>query len=105
MIITEVSAQVFRTTTRRHSDSAGHAHPGPPHQVEQAILTIRTEDGQEGHSFTAPEIVRPHVIDKFVKKVLIGQDYRDREKLLPRSSRIGRWLSSIVHFGISQAAR
>lgn len=81
MIITEVSAQVFRTTTRRHSDSAGHAHPGPPHQVEQAILTIRTEDGHEGHSFTAPEIVRPHVIDKFVKKVLIGQDYRDREKL------------------------
>jgi L-alanine-DL-glutamate epimerase-like enolase superfamily enzyme len=45
------------------------------------MLTIRTEDGLEGHSFTAPEIVRPHVIEKFVKKVLIGQDYRDRERL------------------------
>jgi L-alanine-DL-glutamate epimerase-like enolase superfamily enzyme len=81
MFITDVEVRVFRTTTRRHSDSAGHAHPGPPHQVEQAMLTIRTEDGHEGHSFTAPEIVRPHVIEKFVKKVLIGQDYRDRERL------------------------
>ncbi|GGG19579.1 mandelate racemase [Rhizobium wenxiniae] len=81
MIITDVEVRVFRTTTRRHSDSAGHAHPGPPHQVEQAMLTIRTEDGHEGHSFTAPEIIRPHVIEKFVKKVLIGQDYRDRERL------------------------
>ncbi|KSV86136.1 mandelate racemase family protein [Sinorhizobium sp. GL28] len=81
MIITDVEVRVFRTTTRRHSDSAGHAHPGPPHQVEQAMLTIRTEDGHEGHSFTAPEIVRPHVIDKFVKKVLIGEDHRYRERL------------------------
>lgn len=81
MIITDVEVRVFHTTTRRHSDSAGHAHPGPPHQVEQAMLTVRTEDGHEGHSFTAPEIVRPHVIEKFVKKVLIGQDYRDRERL------------------------
>lgn len=81
MIITDVEVRIFKTTTRRHSDSAGHAHPGPPHQVEQALLTIRTEDGHEGHSFTAPEIVRPHVIEKFVKKVVIGQDHRDREKL------------------------
>lgn len=58
MIITDVEVRVFRTTTRRHSDSAGHAHPGPAHQVEQAMLTIRTKDGHEGHSFTAPEIVR-----------------------------------------------
>lgn len=50
MIITDVEVRVFRTTTRRHSDSAGHAHPGPAHQVEQAMLTIRTEDGHEGHS-------------------------------------------------------
>lgn len=51
MIITDVEVRVFRTTTRRHSDSAGHAHPGPAHHVEQAMLTIRTEDGHEGHSF------------------------------------------------------
>ena len=81
MIISDISVRVFESTTRRHSDSAGHAHPGPPHQVQQAILTIRTEDGHEGHSFTTPEIVRPHVVDKFVRKVLIGQDHRDRERL------------------------
>lgn len=81
MHITEVSARVFLTTTRRHSDSAGHAHPGPPHQVEQGILTIRTEDGHAGHSFAPPQVMRPHVLDKFVRKVLIGQDHRDRERL------------------------
>lgn len=81
MIITDVSVRTFLTTTRRHADTAGHAHPGPAHRVQQALLTIRTEDGHEGHSFTAPEIVRPHVIDKFVRKVLIGQDHRDRERL------------------------
>nr|WP_281374924.1 mandelate racemase family protein [Sagittula marina] len=47
----------------------------------QGILTIRTEDGHEGHSFAPPEVMRPHVLDKFVRKVLIGQDHRDRERL------------------------
>ncbi|WP_316860890.1 mandelate racemase family protein [uncultured Cohaesibacter sp.] len=81
MIIKDVAVTVFLTTTRRHSDSAGHGHPGPAKQVEQAMLTIRTEDGHEGYSFCPPEIIRPHVVDKFVKKVLIGQDCRDRERL------------------------
>ncbi|MDR7126466.1 mandelate racemase family protein [Pseudotabrizicola sp. 4114] len=81
MIITDVSARVFLTTTRRHSDSAGHAHPGPAHQVPQAMLTLRTEDGHQGHSFTVPEVIRPHILEKFLRKVLIGQDYRDRERL------------------------
>jgi L-alanine-DL-glutamate epimerase-like enolase superfamily enzyme len=81
VIIRDVSVRVFNHTTCRHSDSAGHAHPGPAHTVEQALLTITTEDDQSGHAFTAPEIVRPYLIDKFVKKVLIGQDHRDRERL------------------------
>lgn len=81
MIITDISVSVFSTTTRRHSDSAGHGHPGPAHKVPQAMLTISTEDGHQGYSFCPPEIVRPHILDKFVKKVLIGQDYRDRERL------------------------
>lgn len=81
MIIKDVDVRVFEHTTSRHSDTAGHAHPGPAHQVEQAILTLRTEDGFEGHSFCPPEVIRPHVIEKFVKKILIGQDYRDRERL------------------------
>jgi len=81
VIISDIEVSVFGHATRRHSDSAGHAHPGPVHTVEQAMLTIRTEDGHAGHSFCPPEVVRPHVIDKFVRKVLIGQDHRDRERL------------------------
>ncbi|MFD2237625.1 mandelate racemase family protein [Aureimonas populi] len=81
MIITDVSVRTFLTKTRRHADSAGHAHPGPEHQVPLSILTVRSEDGHEGHCFSPPEIVRPHLIEKFVKKVLIGEDARDRERL------------------------
>ncbi|MCX2720816.1 mandelate racemase family protein [Roseibium salinum] len=81
MIITDVAVRIFDHTTRRHVDSAGHAHPGPEHTVKMAILTIRTEDGGEGHSFASPEVVRPDVIEKYVRRVLIGQDHRDRERL------------------------
>ena len=81
MIINDVTVTVFRHMTRRHSDSAGHGHPGPEHAVHQAMVSIHTEDGHAGHSFCPPEVARPHVIDKFVKKVLIGQDHRDRERL------------------------
>jgi L-alanine-DL-glutamate epimerase-like enolase superfamily enzyme len=81
MRIEEVSARVFLTTTRRHADSAGHAHPGPPHRVEMAMLTVRTDGGDEGYSFAPPQIVREHVLAKFVRKVLVGADPFDREKL------------------------
>ena len=81
MRIEEVSARVFKTTTRRHADTAGHAHPGPAHQVEMAILTVRTDTGDEGYCFSPPQIVREHVLEKFVRKVLIGADPFDREKL------------------------
>ena len=81
MIITDVEVCVFKHETRRHGDSAGHGHPGPAHFVKQAMLTISIEGGGQGFAFCPPEIVRPHVIDTFVRKVLIGQDHRDRERL------------------------
>jgi L-alanine-DL-glutamate epimerase-like enolase superfamily enzyme len=81
MRIVDVKSRVFLHTTRRHQDSAGHAHPGEPHRVKQGILTIVTDEGHEGHCFSAPETIRPHLIDTFVRKVLIGQDPFDREKL------------------------
>ena len=46
-----------------------------------AILTIRTDTGEEGYCFSPPQIVREHVLEKFVRKVLIGADPFDREKL------------------------
>ncbi|WEX11101.1 mandelate racemase family protein [Chelativorans sp. AA-79] len=81
MKIIDVKVRVFLHTTRRHQDAAGHGHPGEPHKVKQGLLTITCDDGSEGHCFGAPEVIRPHVIDKFVKTVLIGQDPFDRERL------------------------
>jgi len=81
MRIVDISVKVFEHTTRRHADSAGHAHPGPPHKVKLALLAVIAEDGSTGYCLSPPEIVRPHVIEKFVAKVLIGQDPFDRERL------------------------
>lgn len=81
MIITQISVTVFKHTTYRHSDSAGHAHPGPAQDVLQAMLKITTEDGHSGYSFCPPEVIREHVLENYVKKVLMGQDHRDRERL------------------------
>ncbi|WMT85930.1 mandelate racemase family protein [Pelagibacterium sp. 26DY04] len=81
MRIVDVKVRVFLHTTLRHQDAAGHAHPGDPHKVRQGLLTIVTDQGQEGHCFGVPEVMRPHVIEKFVKTVLIGQDPFDRERL------------------------
>lgn len=81
MKIVDVKVRVFMHTTRRHQDAAGHAHPGDPHKVRQGLLTIVADDGSEGHCFGVPEVMRPHVIEKFVKTVLIGQDPFDRERL------------------------
>ncbi|WP_462378837.1 mandelate racemase family protein [Pseudomonas sp. Marseille-QA0892] len=81
MKITQVDVRVFSYPTRRAVDSAGHAHPGDETPARMAMLLIRTEDGGEGYAFGAPELIRPHVMDSFVRKVLIGQNAMDREKI------------------------
>ncbi|KKB06744.1 mandelate racemase [Devosia geojensis] len=81
MRIVDVKTRVFLHTTRRHQDSAGHGHPGPPHRVRQGLLTLVADDGSQGHCFTPPETIRPHLIETFVKKVVLGQDPFDRERL------------------------
>jgi L-alanine-DL-glutamate epimerase-like enolase superfamily enzyme len=81
MIIDSVQAQVFRYPSRRSVDSAGHTHPGPLTDAQLALLTVRTREGAEGHAFAPPQVVRAHVLDQFVRKVLVGQDAFKREKL------------------------
>ncbi|MGV3651920.1 MAG: mandelate racemase family protein [Devosia sp.] len=81
MKIVDVTVRVFRYTTRKVPDSAGHSHPGPETPAQLALLTIVCDDGSEGHHFSAPEPVRPFLIEKFVKKVLLGQNPFDRERL------------------------
>ncbi len=81
MRIVDVKSRVFLHTTRRHQDAAGHGHPGVPHRVKQGLLTLVTDEGHEGHCFTAPETIRPYLVETFIKTVLIGQDPFDRERL------------------------
>lgn len=81
MKITDIRVRVFRHTTRKHSDSAGHSHPGPQREAQNALLTITTDEGVEGHYFAPPELVRPHIVEKFFKPVLLNQDPFDRERL------------------------
>ena len=70
MRITAVNVQVFSYPTRRSVDSAGHAHPGEVTQARMALLRIRTEDGTEGYAFGAPELLRPYLLDGFVRKAV-----------------------------------
>jgi L-alanine-DL-glutamate epimerase-like enolase superfamily enzyme len=79
--IVDVSVRVFTYKTRRSRDSAGHAHPGPETDARHALLTIRTDDGSEGHCLHAPEVIRPFIVDNYLKTVLLGQDPFDRERL------------------------
>lgn len=81
MIITEVRANVFSFPSFRTSDSAGHSHPGPARPAFLAMLRVRTEDGTEGYTFGPPEVIRPFILDSFVRKVLIGRNAFDREAL------------------------
>ncbi|GFM75473.1 mandelate racemase [Pseudomonas cichorii] len=81
MKIISVSVDVFSYPSRRAVDSAGHAHPGEEKPVKMGMLRIACDDGSEGFSLGAPELIRPHIIESFVKKVLIGQNPMNREKI------------------------
>ena len=79
--IESVSAVEFTHPTRRSVDAAGHSHPGPLGPGHLALLTIRSTDGVEGHCFAPPQVVRPHVLNQFVRRVLVGGNALNREKL------------------------
>jgi L-alanine-DL-glutamate epimerase-like enolase superfamily enzyme len=79
--IVDIKVRTFSHTSRQGKDSDGHSHPCPPRTVKQSLLTIIADDGSEGHCFAPTEVVRPHMIDGFVRTVLIGEDPYDREKL------------------------
>ncbi|PWW02722.1 mandelate racemase family protein [Mangrovibacter plantisponsor] len=81
MKIESINTTTFSWMSPRVSDSAGHSHPGDPHSATMAMLTITADDGTQGFSFAPPEIVRPYVLDAFFRKVMVGQDPFDRERL------------------------
>jgi L-alanine-DL-glutamate epimerase-like enolase superfamily enzyme len=81
MKIVDIRVRLFHHVSRVMRDSDGHTHPGEPQRVRQALLTIVADDGTEGHCFSPPEVVRRHVVDGFLRTVLIGQDPFHRERL------------------------
>ncbi len=81
MKIERVQGTVFHYLTKRSVDSAGHSHPGPEKRATMAMISITADDGSSGHAFGPAEVVRPHVIEAFARKVLVGQDPFDRERL------------------------
>ncbi len=83
--IADVNVTTFRTTTRMSVDSDGHAHPGPRREVHAALLSITDTDGCTGYCLAAPaDSVRAHLIEHYVRPVLLGNDPFDREHLWQR---------------------
>ncbi|MBV9813375.1 MAG: mandelate racemase family protein [Acetobacteraceae bacterium] len=81
MKIADVRVRTFNHTSRQDKDSDGHSHPCAPRPVKSSLLTIVADDGSEGHCFSASEFVRPHLLNNYIKTVLIGEDPFARERL------------------------
>ena len=81
MKVEEITVTTFTYTSHTVQDTDGHAHPGDPHDARNALLTITADDGSSGYSFGSPEALRPSVMKNFVKRVVMGEDPHDRERL------------------------
>ncbi len=81
MKIVSVQGTVFTYPTFRSVDAAGHSHPGPEKQAKMAMITVSTDSGHSGYAFAPPEVIRPHVLESFARKVLVGENPLMREKL------------------------
>ena len=81
MKIETVEVRVFTHTTRKSRDIDGHTHPGPAREARSALLTITCDDGTQGFSIGHPELLRPHLLDTFIRPTLLGEDPFLREKL------------------------
>lgn len=79
--IASVDAVEFSHPSRRSVDAAGHSHPGPLKTAHQALLRITSSDGVTGCCFAPTQVVRPHVLDQFVRRVLVGRNALQREQL------------------------
>lgn len=81
MKIVDVTTRLFVYKTRIARDKAGHAHPGKESDAQHAILTIVCDDGSEGYCLYNPEVIRPYVVERLFKPILVGKDPFEREKL------------------------
>jgi L-alanine-DL-glutamate epimerase-like enolase superfamily enzyme len=81
MKIIDIKVRTFRHMSNQDKDSDGHSHPCAPRPVRSSLLTITCDDGSEGHCLGPTEVLRPYLINNFVKVVLLGEHPFDREKL------------------------
>ena len=81
MKIVDIKVRTFRHMSNQDKDSDGHSHPCAPRPVRSSLLTIVCDDGSEGHCFGSTEVLRPYLIENYVKVVLLGEHPYDREKL------------------------
>ena len=81
MKINNISVTVFSYKTSLVNDTDGHTHPGPEHDTEMGMLTIESNEGIEGICFGSPQILRPYLLENYIKKVLVGEDPFRFEKL------------------------
>lgn len=88
--IESVGVRAFKTLSWTENDSDGHTHPGNEHWTENALLVIRDSDGDQGYCLCRGEILRPYVLDGFVRKVLLGEDAFMRERIWNRLYRMQR---------------
>lgn len=80
-MIERVEVRVFTTTAHTAVDEGGHRHPSAAHEVREALLEITDQDGVTGYCQIQPDHLRPSVLAKHVRPVLIGQDPWERERL------------------------
>ncbi|WP_457809387.1 mandelate racemase family protein [Kushneria sp. EE4] len=81
MKIVKIDVSVVRYQTELSRDAAGHAHPGPASDSQIAMLTLEADSGARGYAFGPEEVIRPYIVEKFFKPVVIGQSCLDREKI------------------------
>ncbi len=95
MKITELRVETFRYTSRTSKDIQGHGQPADPHEAQQDLLTVVTDEGICGYSFATDKIVaedllRPHVLgeDPFYRERIwqnLYQRQRDGGRLTDRT--------------------
>jgi L-alanine-DL-glutamate epimerase-like enolase superfamily enzyme len=88
--IESIGVRVFRTKAWTGQDSDGHRHPSAERAAEAALVTVVDTDGAAGYCICSGEVLRESVLDRFVRKVLVGQDPFMRESLWRRLYRMQR---------------
>lgn len=117
MRISSVTVQRFATDSSQHTDVYGHVHPDYPHRSSAALITIETETGEKGYSFTQenyqtlrPGATVPHqykpvnrrgdqlsdAVLGIARDFLIGQDPLSREHIFEQLHKMQRSQNNAV---------